>query len=59
MEERVRAMNAGQSAMHNAISELTPLLTVEALTRDIVDLLIDKILVHGENEIEIVWAGEY
>ena len=59
MEERLKALNAGQSAVDSAIDELTPLLTIEKLDKEIVDLLVDKILVHGENEIEIVWNDKY
>ena len=40
------------------MSELRPLLTIESLDRELVDLLIDKVLVYGENEIEIVWLDE-
>ena len=47
------------AAADNAITELTPLLTIEKLDRDIVNLLIDKILIHGESDIEIVWNDNY
>ena len=33
--------------------------TLEKLNREIVELLIDRILVHSEDDIEIVWSGAY
>jgi DNA invertase Pin-like site-specific DNA recombinase len=61
--ERLRgeyeAVTAGKNTVEGRLSELRPLLTVENLDRELVDLLIDKILVHGEQEIEIVWAGKF
>ena len=33
------------------------MMVVEKLDRELVDLLIDKVLIHGENDIEIVWLG--
>jgi DNA invertase Pin-like site-specific DNA recombinase len=59
MTERLKILNTGRAAVDDALSELTPLLTVETLDKEIVNLLIDKILVHGENNIEIVWNGRY
>jgi DNA invertase Pin-like site-specific DNA recombinase len=59
MAGRLKALKAGRAAADDALSELTPLLTIEALDKEIVNLLIDKILVHGENDIEIVWNGKY
>ena len=29
------------------------------MNREIVDLLIDRILVHNENDIEIIWNGDF
>ncbi|MDR1704218.1 MAG: recombinase family protein [Clostridiales bacterium] len=40
-------------------AELKELRTIETLNRDVVYLLIDKILVHDENDIEIVWNGSF
>ena len=59
IEAQVQTMNAGAANIDSAISELTPLLTIETLNRAIVDALIDKILIHGENDIEIAWLGKY
>jgi hypothetical protein len=44
-------------AVELRLGELQPLLTIEKLDREMVDLLIDKVLVHGERDIEIVWLG--
>ena len=41
------------------LKELTPILDIESLDKDIVNLLIEKILIHGENDIEIVWYGRF
>jgi len=47
IEERLKALNAGRSSVNSIIDELTPLLTIERLDKKIVDLLVDKILVHA------------
>jgi len=57
LAENLRTITEGRGAVEKAIAELTPLLSIEALDRELVDSLIDKILVHGENDIEIVWVG--
>jgi DNA invertase Pin-like site-specific DNA recombinase len=57
LSERLKTLTSGRVAVDNAVSELTPLLEIESLNKDIVELLIDKILVHGEKNIEIVWNG--
>jgi hypothetical protein len=59
MTERLRALTVGRSAVENSVAELTPLTTIDALDREIVDLLIDKILVRGEHDIEIVWLDKF
>ena len=38
---------------------MQPLISIDELDRDLVDLLIDKIIVHGEKDIEIVWCGVF
>jgi hypothetical protein len=55
----VKVVKAGRAAVDSTLSELTPLLTIETLDKEIVNLLIAKILVHGERDIEIVWNGRY
>jgi hypothetical protein len=59
MVERAKIMKTGRTTVECALSELTPLLTIETLDKEIVNLLIAKILVHGEHDIEIVWNGRY
>jgi hypothetical protein len=59
MTERLKALRAGRAAVDNTLSELTPLLTIEVLDKELVNHLIDRILVHGENDIEIVWNDKY
>ena len=55
----IKAVSDEHASAEKAIAELTPLLTIEKLDRDIVNLLIDKILVHSEKDIEIVWNGKF
>jgi len=55
--ETLCGLTAGRDATENALSELNELRTLDTLNRAIVDRLIDKILVHDENDIEIVWKG--
>lgn len=59
MTERAKVLKAGHAAVDSTLSELTPLLTIETLDKETVNLLIAKILVHGEHDIEIVWNGRY
>ena len=56
---QLRDLTEGRAAAESAVAELNALRTLETLNRDIVDLLIDKILVHGENDVEIVWGGRF
>jgi hypothetical protein len=58
LSERLKTLTSGRTAIDNAVSELSPLLEIESLSKDIVGLLIDKILVHDEKNIEIVWNGD-
>jgi DNA invertase Pin-like site-specific DNA recombinase len=55
LKEQLHTLTEGRAAVEDSIAELTPLLTIETLDRELVDLLIDRIFVHGEKEIEIVW----
>lgn len=55
--EQLHNLTEGRTEVENAINELKQLRAVETLTRELVDLLIDRILVHGEDDIEIVWNG--
>jgi DNA invertase Pin-like site-specific DNA recombinase/ribosomal protein S27AE len=57
--EKLRELTEGRAATETAIAELKQFRTLETLNRDIIELLIDKILVHGENDIEIVWNGGF
>jgi len=57
LTEELRIISEGRESVESAVIELTPLLAIETLDRELVDSVIDKVLVYGENEIEIVWAG--
>jgi len=57
--EQLRTLTEGRTQSENVIAELKQFLALEKLDKDIVNLLIDKILVHGEKDIEIVWCGGF
>lgn len=57
--EQLIALTEGRSKAENAIAELRQLHSLESLNREIVELLIDKILIHTEQDIEIVWKGPF
>jgi hypothetical protein len=59
MSAELKALTDGRSVADGMIAEMTPLVSLETLDRDVVDLLIDKILVHGGNDIEIVWNDQF
>ena len=58
LQNQLKALLEGKGTVDKRLSELRPLLIIEKLDRELVDLLIDKILIHGENEIEIAWLDE-
>ena len=57
--EQLRSLTEGRIQSENVVAELKQFLALEKLDKDIVNLLIDKILVHDENDIEIVWCGVF
>jgi DNA invertase Pin-like site-specific DNA recombinase len=59
LREQLAAVSTGKTAVEEKLSELRGLLMIEKLDREIVDLLIDKVLIYGEKEIEIVWADSF
>ena len=59
MNERLRALTDGFDAVSDTLSELEPLMMIETLSKENVNLLIDRILIHGNNDIEIVWNDQY
>ncbi len=59
LNDHLNDLTAGRDAAECAIEELQALLSIEALDRVIVDRLIDKILIHDEKDIEIVWRGTF
>ena len=58
-EEQLHNLIESRNRTENTISELKQFQDLEKLNKDIVDLLIDKILVHDEKDIEIVWRGVF
>jgi len=57
--EQLKGITEGKDAIEQRLLKLRPLLTVESLDRNLVDLLIDKVIVHGEKDIEIVWVDSW
>ena len=57
--EQLHGLTEGRADIENTIAELKQLREIEALNREIVELLIDRILVHNEKDIEIVWNGVF
>jgi predicted nucleic acid-binding Zn-ribbon protein len=56
---QIASFEQEKNAAESAIDEVKLLYGVETLNREVVDLLIEKILVHGEKDIEIVWNGRF
>lgn len=48
-------MTTSKAASEEAMVKLYAFRNMEKLDRDSVDHLIDRVLVHGEKDIEIVW----
>jgi len=59
LEERLAAFTTGKSEIEAGLAELYSLRNLEKLDRELVDLLIDRILIHNDKEIEIVWYDKY
>jgi len=57
--EQLHNLTDGRAEAETAIAELKQLQEIESLNREIVDLLIDRILVHNEKDIEIIWNGAF
>ncbi|MCL2189282.1 MAG: recombinase family protein [Defluviitaleaceae bacterium] len=57
MTERLTAISIGHSQAKGTVEAFSPFIELEALTKEAVDLLISKIVVHGEKDIEIIWNG--
>ena len=57
--ERLHTLTTGRRTVENSIGELESLRSLEALNREIVDLLIDRILIHSKGDIEIVWNSRF
>jgi len=57
--EQLRNLTEGRIQSEDIVTELKQFIHLEKLDKDIVNLLIDKILVHNKNDIEIVWCGMF
>ena len=54
---QLHELTVGRADAESTIAELRQLQAIETLNREIVELLIDRILVHSEKYIEIIWNG--
>jgi DNA invertase Pin-like site-specific DNA recombinase len=59
LEVRLTALTTGKTGIEAGIAELYSLRRLEKLDRSVVNLMVDRILVHGSKDIEIVWNGRY
>ncbi len=59
LNECLQTITVGKSITDKTLVELKAFHEIETLDRVIVDLLIEKIFVYGEQEIEIVWSDKY
>jgi len=57
--EQLHSLTTGRVQSENTVAELKQFQSLEKLNNEIVNLLIDKILVHGEKDIEIMWSGSF
>ena len=55
LEARLAALTTGRAASEDAVAKLYAFRNLDKLCRDSVDFLVDRILIHGEKDIEIVW----
>ena len=54
-EQKLAELNAEKTANECVLENLYAYRDIQKLDRDTVDLLIDRILVHGDKDVEIVW----
>ena len=59
LNESLQIITIEKTVINETLAELKIFQEIEKLDRDTVDLLIDKIFVHSEQQIEIVWVDEY
>ena len=59
LREQLQTASTGKDAIKGRLSILRPILTIDRLDRELVGLLIEKVLIHGEKQIEIVWADKF
>ena len=59
LEERLTALTTGKAEVEAGLAELYSFRNIEKLSKELVDLLIDRILIHNGKEIEIVWNDKY
>lgn len=58
-QEQLDELTTSHDQSEKAIRELTTLRSMDKLDREMIDLLIDKILIHAEDDVEIIWHGTF
>lgn len=58
LREQYGAVTVGKNAIDEKLAEFRLWQAIDILNREIVDLLVDKILIHDEQQIEIVWVDK-
>jgi len=56
--EQLKIATEGKDNIEEKLAELKHLTAIEKLDRALIDLLVDKVLIHSENDVEIVWVGD-
>jgi hypothetical protein len=59
LREQLNALTEGNDAIDQRLSEFRPIKKKKKLNRDLIDLLIDKVVIHSANDIEIVWLERW
>ena len=57
LRRRNGGISIGKGTIDNTLAELRSRQAITTLARDMADLLIEKIVVHCDQQIEIVWNG--
>ena len=57
LRRRNGGISIGKGTIDNTLAELRSRQAITTLDRDMADLLIEKIVVHCDQQIEIVWNG--
>jgi len=57
-KEKLATLENDHATANHQLARLTPYLDIEVLDKEVIIQLINKIFVHGEDEIEIAWTDD-